>query len=307
MSAIIETRVGGWIHGNGTDKRRLLQSAEPLMRSMQDRAYLDDQPLEVFPDWIDIFNQGPVGSCAGAARAYLAMMIFEKQFGVKLRFSTMHAYLGAQQIDGIRGDRGSTIEGQMKHWMRDGLCLDATFPYPGRYVSNFPQAAAVEGKHFKLSGYSISQSAQEDLENIQLGLGADYGINWTRMIDEQAKRNRGVIEEWSGEGRGGGHSVAGVGCVLPSTVYEVTGHKPKYDGWYIMILNSWGDDDTGVVGTSQTPADELILEWGFKGYSFWSMKAIESIHRHRWSVVALPQAMVVSDEKQNQYRPNYDL
>lgn len=300
---MIETRTGGWLH-NREDHASLERRARPLTRSPMERQYLDDQPIEVLPTWIDIMNQGSVGSCAGCARAYIAMAIMQLMYGVKLRFSANHAYRGAQVIDNIRGDRGSTIEGQMRHWSSVGLCLNDTWPYSGRYESRIPAEADAEGANYKLSGYSLSKSPQEDLENIQLGLCADYGMSWSRMIDVQAKQNNGVIEEFNGSG-GGGHSVAGVGCVLPSTVQELTGHKPKYDDWYIMILNSWGDDDTGVVSSS----NDLILQWGFKGLSFWSLKAIEAVHAHRWTVVALPQGMVVPDETAKKHRDSivYDI
>ena len=166
--------------------------------------------------------------------------------------SRMMAYLGAQKMSGFFGrDQGASIAGAVEWLVKEGLCLESTFPYPGRYTTNIPQAALAENGKYKAHSHSPLRSYQLVwgwLSNLMGGVCV--GITWTTKLANCS------------------------GIVTPDTLnYSrrdvLGGHAVLFGGWserkttdgrnYIWMVNSHG------------------VEYGNRGCVEWHPEAIDKI------------------------------
>ena len=188
-----------------------------------------DRPKEIDPrPWSPMRNQSNEGSCQGhaiAAAGEGCYYVGTKQFQP---FSPDLAYYLTQQIDGIRGDRGSTIAGGMKMAATIGFAPESFMPYTPKYnpqdiPSDYKEVCAPN----KVNKYTVIKTFQQAFDWISLGLGfISYGLAWNVSIS-----NTGVMS-WS-PGGGGGHANAIMGY----------GANRDSDGLpdFLWGKNSWGD------------------------------------------------------------------
>lgn len=183
--------------------------------------------------WLNVENQGPIGSCVGNALAsVLECCNYIATAGGVVQLSRMFAYLESQKASGYFGsDNGATIDGAALAASRVGICLEATMPYPNpvRYVTTIPQAATVEAAGHRLKTHAVMRSYADVFNFLGSGVGAvEIGINWTQGLAQCS----GVAETNNIGGRSlGGHALALVGY---SKRQDSSGRQ------YIWLVNSHG-------------------------------------------------------------------
>lgn len=203
--------------------------------------------------WHKIENQANQGACAGHSLSSCLETCYYWETGSTIQLSRACGYYETQRIDGIRGDRGSTIMGGIRLATGDGLMSEADWPYPRSYDPRRPSNFDT-GPRWKIRGYKPIRSYEEGTEFLAEGVdgmrGAIHiGINWASQIDQQVSRN-GRIEQFTQSG-GGGHSVH-----FP--VYDLSvldGRKP-----YWKLFNSWSKEwgKNGIADTSPRAIDQMI-------------------------------------------------
>lgn len=218
--------------------------------------------------WLKIENQGSQGSCSGhmltSALEYCNWV--QTQGGI-VQLSRQFAYLNGQKHCGLFGsDQGGTIDGVCEAAKQDGVCLEDTFPYPGRYVTDIPQAAYDEAKGHKLRSYVFLHSYREVFNFIASGLGAVCcGVPW---VDSFAQNN-GVIEQQYGN-EYGWHAVPIVGF---------SKRKSAVGNNYVWLPNShgreWGNDGWAEI------APQVIENWGNWGYVMIGVSDLEDFGEAR--------------------------
>ena len=197
------------------------------------------------PEWIEIINQGNMGSCVGASLCGLTSVLHAQHTGHLEKFSVMGAYLKSQQIAGLKGDRGSTISAAQKLMNTEGIALDADFPYPSRYSSRLPQGY-VDFPKVQLLSSKLIEDVDLAFEILNNGGALHFGVMWGREC-ELDKCTR-----YSGRG-GGGHAVY---C------YGLKEDNPQY----ARMFNSWSE------------------RFGNNGTVLWKDTFIRDVLKHRWSV-----------------------
>lgn len=233
-----------WRH----DQDTIATNDTPLLFTLAD---LDpvDVPDENDPrDWHRTENQGQQGSCQGHALASVVEMDYRIATGGNVEhFSRQMAYIGSQQIDGIRGDRGSTLSGGMELVTTKGLCLEKDCPYPSRYTPSIPADAWEKARDYIIRSSTWLKTYEEVATYLYSGAGGvEIGIIWS----PECANSRGVIENYSGSGRGG-HAIAFLGW---SSRKDAQGRR------YLYLVNShserWGD--RGVAEVSPRAVDEML-------------------------------------------------
>lgn len=178
----------------------------------------DDLPDEVDPaKWgLVIEDQGPMGSCQGhdISTCCENLLFWEHGLGPKdVQLSRYFAYRATQEIDGITGDRGSTINGGIKLCKSTGLCLESLCPYPNpvRYGSFKKTKEMLEDAATrKLIGAVVDIKAspnpfQAAVEWIGAYGSITMGIRWPVQLNAQS------VVVATNNGTGGGHALATCG------------------------------------------------------------------------------------------------
>lgn len=147
-------------------------------------------------DLFDPLNQGNQGACQGHSLATVFMICFFLATGRLANFSRAAAYYLSQRKDGIRGDRGSTLNGGRWVATQHGLCFEHQWPYPSRYNPTEPSGISYP---FKLVASRPTRDYEEIQEAIDLGLPVQDGIIWDSSV------SRTISTNFVGRG-GGGHS-----------------------------------------------------------------------------------------------------
>lgn len=180
-------------------------------------------------EWMQVEDQKQQGSCQGNARTSAEeLALWRQSRGTIVQLSRQFAYITSQQVDGIRGDRGSTMEGGAKASQKFGSCLESFAPYTGQYYTNFSQEAYTDAKRRTLTTFSRLDNYDEVLRWLVHGIGGVViGIGWNGSCEPD---DRGCIENY--RGGGGGHALA---LLDWSKTLSDAGGRP-----YIDMYNSWG-------------------------------------------------------------------
>lgn len=196
-------------------------------------------------EWLRIEDQKQQGSCAAQARtSSQEVAVYRGTQGQVIQLSRQYAYIDAQKIDNIRGDQGSTIEGNAKSAQK-GTPLEEFAPYTGQYYTQFSAAAIADAPNQKLNLWQRLRSYDDVLRWIVHGIGGvAIGIGWNSSC---APDSRGCIEAY--RSGGGGHSLALLDW--NKKIVDTLGRP------YIDMFNSWG------------------LSWGYKGRAFVHPKVVD--------------------------------
>lgn len=249
---LVKTHTGGWAQEQ-EDRTHL------LTKPMSFRGSVDygNLPRIEIPksNWLPVENQGNQGACQGHDLTDCMETAYYHATGEHVQLSCACGYYETQRIDGIRGDRGSTIMGGVRLAEGAGVVSLADWPYPGRYNPARPPGFESMDR-WRTTDHVNLRSYEECIEFLAEGKGAiSIGISWGGEIDQQVSRN-GKIESFSGRS-GGGHAIA-----LPSFDLDLRdGDKP-----YIDLKNSWSKS------------------WGLNGWAKVSPRAIGQMLAHRWTV-----------------------
>lgn len=206
---------------------------------------MQEIPQQVDPRGkIRVKDQGQVGACSGFSRSYCMEALSNGIGQTGIEFSPMYSYLTGQKVDGLLGsDTGATISGGIKAAKQYGSCPDELFPFPGRYVSEIPEACWEPAEKHQLLSYTPVNSAKECRQAIGSGYAIYLGILWDQSMDTKK------LESYNAGRGGGGHAI----CLL------------GYVGDYFLMLNSWSE------------------QWGDRGWAMWHERAVDSMIRHQFS------------------------
>lgn len=237
--------IGGWLEDEeDRDFLTGLDDDAPVlaMRGTYSEVTLD--PRQV----IKVENQRNQGACQGHAISTVVEWCHCIATGnAGLQLSRAMGYYETQRIDGIRGDRGSTISGGVKLATTTGICEESLWPYPSRYTQARPrdwQAVTTNAQQY-LIGRSHRMRSYDAVRTF-LGSGQggiSIGIGWSSGV-----MSRPVVESYR-QG-GGGHAIA---------LLSLSDRKDSSGNPFIWMCNSWGSN------------------WGNGGWSEWSPRAVSQM------------------------------
>jgi C1A family cysteine protease len=243
--------VGFWL-GDEEDRDHLEATSSPMPELMY-AAPDEVDPRKLFSSHRWVENQASQGSCAGHANT----TILEYCLGVAtqkepVHLSRQYSYITAQKKSGISGDRGSTIDGNVRTAV-DGIPEEPYWPYTGKYHTSPPggwEPARENAKNYRLAKHSVLRSYQDCFDWIASGAGAvNIGIRW-------GVPDSPICENYNNSG--GGHAVALIGY---SKRVDSQGRK------YLWLLNSWGQN------------------WGNGGWCEVAPRAIEQMFQSNYTVM----------------------
>lgn len=231
--------------------------------------------------WWHIRNQGQVSSCRGHSGAANMRFLHRLSTGKlpdldgdgieneKLQddFSAMYFYLMAQKFDNLWGrDQGATIGAGVKVAMA-GCAREIKFPYPGRYVTEIPEAAKVDAPNYRVKRYTRFEGSQ-DAEKMFDWLGSGQGsIDWGNVwplpfvkgcLVKGLPRNQG----------GGGHATAPLGVARGADVI----------GWNPSLKSELREDEYVLV-----VANSHDVTAQFRGFYFVTLNGLREILDHRFT------------------------
>lgn len=252
---------GGWAQEQEDRQFLATASTQPPMKAGDDPDGWKNVKTLDPANWTIVENQKSQGACQGHDLSTCQESSIVRDGHELIQLSRGGAYYETQRIDGIRGDRGSTIGGGIKLVMETGLVTEADWPYPPRYDPTRPRGYESMPK-YKARGFEKLTSYEDVWRFLVMFGSVSIGITWTRDIDNQVARNDGLLMTYGGSG-GGGHALALNGL----TEVDFFGTTlPNYDGRpWIKGPNSWDDD------------------WGFEGWWAISPRAIDQMLNARWS------------------------
>lgn len=200
--------------------------------------------------WLRIENQNGFGSCQGHALSSVAEVVYNYATGGKvIQLSRWMAYVGTQIIDGINGDRGSTISGGAKLAETKGICPEHLYPYPSRYVRRVSAAQYAAAEPFKMRTFVRMRSVEDVVNFVDSMCGAiDIGVRWGR----------------------GGHAIAITETVRGKEEVKWAnswGTNYGEDGWgvwtYRELEKKLRESYTVAIGMTEMPAVEpREVDWG---------------------------------------------
>ena len=243
--------IGGWLHEQ-EDRVYLsgLNSDAAVMGLVGSYQEVTIDPRDV----LKVENQSNQGACQGHAISSVCEWCYILESGnLDLQLSRAMGYYETQRLDGIRGDRGSTIAGGVKLAKKTGICEESLWPYPRGYNNRRPQdweAVLDNAGQYKIrEGYRLNSygTIRTFLGSGQGGIS--IGIRWGSSMSKP------VVDSF--RAGGGGHAV---GLFSLSERKDATGRN------YCWMMNSWGQ------------------RWGNEGWSEWSPKAIEQMLKDRFTV-----------------------
>jgi hypothetical protein len=187
--------------------------------------------------WRKAKNQGQVGSCSGFSKSSGGEVLNYIATGGQIQhFSDMHSYITNQMCCGLLGsDQGATIDGARKAAEKYGFARDELFPYPGRYMTDIPEAATAEGVKHLVKNHAVLGKYDDLYQWIASGVGVVIlGVPWIAGMTQVGKTME--LSDLRG------HMLGGHALVM----HGVNGDVTDGDGRpYIDMENShseaWGD------------------------------------------------------------------
>lgn len=200
-------------------------------------------------------NQQSLGACQGHSISSTCEWCYVIESGgdTALQLSRAYGYYETQRLDGISGDKGSTIDGGIRLAMDYGIPEEALWPYKNQYDPTRPRP--IEELRKNAAKYKIGQKyllTSYDAVRTFLGSGQGaihLGIMWNSSVD------RALVDTYS-MSRGGGHAIG---------LYSLSDRKDAKGRPYCWMMNSWGSN------------------WGNKGWAEWSPAAIDQMLRTQYS------------------------
>lgn len=199
-------------------------------------------------NWMQIEDQSQQGACQGHAKTSSEeLAIYRSTEGGILQLCRQFSYITSQMIDGIVGDRGSTIAGGAEASKKYGDCLESLWPYTGRYDRNIPQACFADALGRRLRTSMVLRSYDQVLRWLVHGIGGVViGIGWNGSCTPDADGR--ITSYHSG---GGGHALA---LLDWSKQFLDSLGRPDID-----LFNSWSKR-WGVAGRARI-APKVIEYW----------------------------------------------
>jgi hypothetical protein len=217
-------------------------------------------------EWLQIEDQMQQGSCQGNARTSAEeVAIYRQTEGQVKQLSRQFAYITSQQMDGITGDRGSTMEGGARASQKFGSCLESLAPYTGKYYTQFSKEAWTNALDHTLTDFARLENYDQVLRWLVWGVGgAVNGIGWNGSCEPDGQ---GKIESY--RSGGGGHALALVDWTKKHTD---TAGRP-----YVQMFNSWSRrwGANGIAFIAPSVIDYWCKNETVLGYSSINLKDIK--------------------------------
>ena len=254
--------VGGWLmeqenrfqlQALSTDLSAFMQSAYRGPDEIDPRRFINPRFMDVDPrPDHKVEDQGAIGSCQGNALSSVCeYCYFLATGGKRVEFSRAYGYYGSQKIDGISGDRGSTLDGGRKLVTEHGIPPEEAWPYQPRYSPSPPGGWEKQYEYAapnKIKSHTVLKSSSDVHKYLAAGFGAvEIGISWGGDVNSD-----GVFRWKPG---GGGHAL----CFL--------GYVTIQGKLYFWMLNSWGE------------------RWGKGGWALVSAETVDQMFRDRFTVM----------------------
>lgn len=237
------------LHNREKSKRHLVSDELGQWRKIREINVRKVENLPVFDITVEqdhsfIADGIGVHNCQGCSLTECAEYCYPIATGGKVvQLSMMYAYLRSQQMDGINGDRGSTLSGGTKA-AREGICTNEVGPYPGRYPGWgwITDTMKKDAEKYRLKSVVRITDSDNAKQFIGSGIGIIHiGIGWGGSMSPDSN---GCIRSYRGGG-GGGHAVVYCGY-LPD---DLVGQRSS-KGYWFLLKNSWGS------------------RWGKSGYAY---------------------------------------
>jgi hypothetical protein len=222
--------------GRGTSERDSLDFRdwiyEPTLRALPEACL----PKKA---WLHVLDQGEEGACTGFGLAAVVNYLIRARSGrPSERVSARMLYEMAKRHDRWPGHRydGSTARGAMKGWAKNGVCLDAHWPYDLEDPGELSEKARKSALRYPLGAYYRVLPKRSDVHAALTETDILFASAATHKGWDEVKN--GLIHFDSGWSEQGGHAFAIVG-------YTERG---------FLIQNSWSEDWGGVrVGRTSYP------------------------------------------------------
>ena len=249
---VVNDRVGGWridLEDFASIDRYTPDDAVMAMRGHYKEITLDPRKA------MRVENQQSLGSCQGHSISSVCewCYVIESGGNTDLQLSRAYGYYETQRLDGISGDKGSTIDGGVRLAMEYGICEESLWQYQSVYNPARPRP--IEELRANAAKYKIGNKYNlKSYEAIRTFLGSGQGavhlgIMWNSSVDTA------LVNSYS-QSRGGGHAIG---------LYSLSERKDAQGRPYLWMMNSWGKN------------------WGNGGWSEWAPVAVELMLRTQFS------------------------
>jgi C1A family cysteine protease len=237
-SVLVEVATGKRIHVGGC----LASEAAPRNTQRYNDGRLARLPSQVdLRPWMTpVEDQSAVNSCAANAVVGIYEFLARRALGQSADISRLFVYWNARRVDNIRGDKGSTMTGNIRALQELGACTEETWPYQPNLVNKEPSAEAfAEAERFRL----------EEADRVPINLRA-----MKHCLAEGFPFAFGLVLFKS-------FDRAGHAGVVPLPGRAETGREAH--GCHAMLAVGYSDrDEVFVVRNSWGP------RWGDKGYCY---------------------------------------
>lgn len=221
------------------------------------------EQVEVIPTSADlrlyespVLDQGPLGSCTAHAGVSVYEFVHKKALGAYTPESRLFLYKESRDIEGIKGDEGSTLRATAKVMADEGLPPEALWPYDTSKVNEEPppEVKAAAEKQQVLNYYGVYS-----MQDIKAALGVTclpvmlgfYVYNGIYDVDSSGN------------------------IPIPPNINDILGgHAVVFDGYDDNHVNLDGSKGAFLIKNSWSTG------WGDEGYGwlpywYWENKCID--------------------------------
>lgn len=176
-------------------------------------------------------DQAETNSCTANAIAGAYEYLLKRHAGEELDISRLFVYYNARELDGIRGDQGSSISSAIESLQEYGACAEELWPYARKRVNKQPDDRAYQ---------DALQLVLDDAAQLQAELFAMkhclaegypfvFGLTLFESFDRATRQGRVPMPDRRDRGRGehGSHAMLAVG------------YSDKAESF--VVRNSWGE------------------------------------------------------------------
>lgn len=195
--------------------------------------------VNLIPGMPAVRNQRNRGTCV----AFASIAVFEHYLqGAYQDMSEQFLYWNCKRSDGIPSSSGTYVSVAFPLLGRDGVCLEATWPYnPNPIAGNEGQAPPPPGAVVQALAYrptTIKRIAPTSVLDIKAELAADRCVAFSVPVfnswwNQAVSLSGDILMPIPGEVRTGGHAMCLVG-------YQDSPAEEPIGGGRFLLRNSWG-------------------------------------------------------------------
>ena len=187
----------GYLIELDNDKRSVWEKLAKSLAAVMTYAANTERPKVIDPR---IWHRQEVqkrSDCQGFSSSSVGEAAYTNATGQVTQFSPHFSYRVSQEIDGIKGDKGSTISGGYEAANRFGLCPLVDCPYPTSYSSAITPAMKAKALSYRIGSFAVCKTYTEVMACLIGGMGVNVGLGWSFSGPSQF-----VLTSLSGNGPG---------------------------------------------------------------------------------------------------------